>query len=160
MSDLPARRLAALSGLALTAAVALWWLGSARLALDQGSDASRSAEAALNALWLVRGMTLPVLSLRMGALRGWHAGMVAAMCLIAPAWPLVVLAWSASAVHLTQLAQAEAVLLAAAFALPFIGQALRRALRQTELAETIGTTVGATLAASVWLTRGLWAPLS
>ena len=47
MSDAAARRLDAMTGLALAAAVAVWWLGSTRLALDHGSDASRCADDAL-----------------------------------------------------------------------------------------------------------------
>ncbi|MDO9074392.1 MAG: hypothetical protein Q7U73_14115 [Rubrivivax sp.] len=156
MTDPLSRRLAALSGLALTAAVALWWLGSTRLALDDGSDASRPAADTLITLWLVRGMALALLAVRAGALRGWRAGAVAALGLIAPCWPLVVLAWSASAAPLAQVALAEAMLLAAGVALPLLGGGLRRALRRVELAEILGTAVGAALAATLWFTRSLW----
>ena len=159
--DLLACRLAALSGLALAAAGALWWLGSTRLALDHGSDASRSAADALNALWLVRGMALVLLCGRVGASRGWRPGVAAGLGLIAPSWPVVTLAWSASTTPLMQALLAELVLLAAALALPLIGQGLRRALPKAELADAIGTLVGAALAASLWFTRGLWTlPLS
>ena len=54
--------------------IAVWWLGSTRLALDHGTDASRCAADALYALLLVRGMALAVLSVRVGALRGWRPG--------------------------------------------------------------------------------------
>ena len=89
-------RMATMTGLALAAAVALWWLGSSRLALDHGSDPSRSAADALHALLLVRAIVLAMLSLRESTARGWRAGAAAALTLIAPSWPVVVLAWSAS----------------------------------------------------------------
>lgn len=156
MMELLDRRLAAVSGLAISAAVALWWLGSTRLALDNGSDASRPASHALLALWCVRGMALAVLSVRVAALRGWGPGAAAALGLVAPSWPLVVLAWSASTATLVQVVLAEALLLAAGLTLPLIGQGLRRTLRRADLAEATGTAVGSALAATVWLTRGLW----
>lgn len=155
MNEARAHSLAALSGLALAAAVALWWLGSTRLALDKGMDASRPAAEALHTLWLVRGMAVAVVSLRLGALRGWQAGAVAALGLIAPSWPLAVLAWSASTAPWSQVALSEVVLLAAGLALPLIGLGLRRAVRRADFAETVGTAVGIGLAASVWLTRGI-----
>jgi hypothetical protein len=159
MNETLARRLAAITGLALAAAIALWWLGSTRLALDQASDASRPATDTLNALGLVRGMVLAILGVRVGASCGWRAGVAAAMLLVAPSWPVLALAWSASAAPWTQLALTELLLLSACVALPLLGHGLSRALRQAELVEVIGTGVGAALAASVWLTRGAW-PLS
>ena len=156
MSEALVRRLSAISGLALAAAVALWWLGSTRLALDHGSDASRSAADALQALWLVRGMALALLCMRVSALRGWRPGAAAGLVLIAPSWPLVVLAWSASTVSLMHAALTELLLLTGCLALPFVGVGLRRALRQAELADVVGTAVGTVLAASAWLSRGSW----
>jgi hypothetical protein len=150
------RRLAAMAGLALAAAVALWWLGSTRLALDKGSNASRSAADALQALWLVRGMGLALQGPRVGALRGWRAGADEALGLVAPAWPVVVLAWSASTLAWTQVALAELVLLAAGVVLPLIGQGLHRVLRRAEFAQTMATAAGIALAASVWITRHHW----
>ena len=91
MKSVPDPRLSALVGLALAATVALWWLGSTRIALDQAGDASRAAAAALLALWVVRGMVLAPLGLRAGALSGWRAGAEAAALLLAPAWPLLIL---------------------------------------------------------------------
>lgn len=161
MSDALARRLAALAGLALAAAVAIWWLASTRLALDSGADASRSADHALQALWLARSMALVMLSVRVAAGRGWRPGLAVALGLVAPAWPLVVLAGSASAAPLAQVALLELLLLAGCLVLPLIGLGLRRALRRMSLADglgdAIGTLVGAALAAALWFTRGLWA---
>lgn len=150
-------RLAALSGLALVAAVGTWWLGSTRLALDDGTDASRAAAEALQALWLVRALVLALLGLRVGSLHGWGAGAGAAVALVAPAWPLVVLAGSASALPWAQLALAEGLLLAAAAALPLVGQGLQRMLRRAALAEGVATLASVALMAAVWLARGWWA---
>ena len=58
MKSVPDPRLSALTGLALAATVALWWLGSTRIALDQAGDASRAAAAALLALWVVSPVTV------------------------------------------------------------------------------------------------------
>jgi hypothetical protein len=156
MSNSLARRLAALSGLMLTLAVAVWWLGSSRLALDRGSDASRAAVDALYALWLVRGMALALLGPRAGLSGGSRTGIAATLPLVAPAWPLVVVAWSASTISLTLVALMESLLLAAGIALPLLGQALRRVLRQGDIADAAAACVGVALAASWWLMRGTW----
>lgn len=150
-------RLSALTGIAIAAALALWWLGSSRLALDDGAAASRPAADALHALWLVRAMALALLGLRVGALGGWRAGVVAGLALVAPAWPVLVLAWSASSVPLAQVVRAEWLLLAACGALPLLGLGLRRLLRQAPLAEAAATLAGCALVAALWSTRGLWA---
>ena len=157
LNEAPAHRLAALTGVALAAALALWWLGSSRLALDDGADASRPAAEALQALWLVRAMALAVLGLRLGAVGRWRAGAAAGLALVAPAWPVLVLAWSASAWPLAQVLLAEGLLLAACAALPLLGLGLRRSLRQPPLAEAAATLVAVALVAGLWFTRGLWA---
>lgn len=157
MNEALARRLAALSGLALAVVVAVWWLGSTRLALDDGADSSRSAAQALLALWLARAMVLALLGVRFGASRGWQAGTAAGLGWVAPSWPVLLLAWSASAAPLLQVALAELALLAASLALPLIGLGLRRALRQAEFADLAATTVGAALAALLWFTQAAWA---
>jgi len=154
MSEAHADRPAAMTGLALAAAIAVWWLGSTRPALDHGTDAGRNAADALNALWLVRGMALAMLSVRAGALYGWRRGAKAGLGLISPSWPLVALAWSASATSLTQVALAELLLLAGSAALPLIGLFLRRSLRRVELAVMAGTGVGTALAAALWFASG------
>lgn len=151
MNDSPARRLAAMTGLALAAATAAWWLGSTRLALDHGADGGRSGVQALHALLLVRGTALAMLGVRVGAAHGWRAGATAGLTLIATSWPVVALAWSASATSLVHVALAEFLLLAGSAALPLIGSGLRRALRNAELAVVAGTGIGAAAAASVWV---------
>jgi hypothetical protein len=149
-TDLPA----AMTGLVLAVAIAVWWMGSTRLALDHGTDAGRSAADALNALWLVRGMALAILSVRAGALYGWRRGAKAGLGLISLSWPLVALAWSASATSLTQVMLAELLLLVGSAALPLIGLFLRRSLRRVELAVMAGTGVGTALAAALWVASG------
>jgi hypothetical protein len=156
MSEAPVDRLAAMTGLALAAATAAWWLGSTRLALDHGTDAARCADDALQALLFVRATTLAILSVRVGALRGWRPGVTAGLGLIAPSWPLVVLAWSAGTKSVTQVGLAELVLLAGSVALPLVGLGLHRLLHRAELAVIAGTVLGTALAASAWFTRGLW----
>jgi hypothetical protein len=153
----PTDRSTALAGVALAAAVALWWLGATRLALDDGADTSRPAADALHALWLLRAMLLAVLALRLGALIGWRAGAIAGLMCVAPAWPVGVLAWSASAVPLAHALQAEAWLLAACAALPLAGLGLRRLLRDATLAESAATLVAVALVAALWWQRALWA---
>ena len=156
MSAASAHRLDAMTGLALAAATAVWWLGSTRLALDHGTDAGRCADDALQALLLVRVMLLATVSVRVGALRGWRPGVTAGLGLIAPSWPLVVLAWSAGTRLLTHVALAEVLLLAGSAALPLVGLGLHRLLQKAELAVVTGTVLGTALAASAWVTRGYW----
>jgi hypothetical protein len=156
LNDTASRRLATATGLALAAAVALWWLGSTRLALDGGSDPGRSSIDALHAAWLVRAMALALLTPRVGVWHGWRPGAAAALALIAPAWPMVVLAWSATAWPLAPVVLAESLLLATGFALSLIGLALRRALSRFELADLAAAALGVTLAAAAWFTRAMW----
>lgn len=156
MSEAPTHRGAAITGLALAAATAVWWLGSTRLALDHGTDADHNAIAALNALLLVRGTLLAMLCVRLGAVRGWRPGVIAGLGLIAPSWPLVALAWSASTAPLKHLVLAEFLLLAGCAALPLIGLGLCRSLRQAELAVIVGTGAATAFAASMWVTFDSW----
>lgn len=157
MNDLAARRLAALSGLTLAAAVAMWWLGSTRLALDHASDPSRPSEQALQALWVLRAMASALLAVRVAALRGWRAGAETALGLVAPAWPLVVVVWSAASVPPLQVLVMEGVLLAAAVLLPLLGHGIGRLLRRGDGAVLAGTAVGAAMAALAWLAQRWWA---
>jgi hypothetical protein len=152
----PANHLPTWSGLVLAAATATWWLGSTRLALDNGADPARCARDTLQALLLVRGTAVAFVAVRVGGLSGLRAGIAAALALIAPAWPLVLLAWSASAVGLSRVILAECMLVAVSTALPLIGVGLRRWLRSAELAVLAGTGVGAALAVSAWLTLGVF----
>lgn len=157
MSEARSRRLAAATGLALAAAVALWWLGSTRTALDRGSDAAAASAAALQAAWLVRGMAVAIFGLRVGALRGWRAGGVTSLAIVAPMWPVLVVAWSASTAPLPPLLMAELLLLAACAAVPLAGSGLRRLLRRPDAADLAATAIGCALATAIWLPPGPWA---
>jgi len=157
MNETLASRFAALSGLMLAAALATWWLGSARLAIDQGADAARGSADALHAAWLVRALLVPVLALRVGALRGWRGGASASLAMVAPSWPVVMLAWSASAVALGQSLVVEGFLLVEALALPLLGQGVRRVVPRSDLAEPIATALGVALAVALWLAHERWA---
>lgn len=160
MTELLARRLAALIGIVLATTIALWWLGSTRLDLDKGSDAGRSASAALYASWLVRAIVLAMLASRAGVWRSARAGIAEAAAMTAPSWPLVALAWSASALPWPRPLLAELALLACGVAATLAGVALRRALRRPDLAEALATAAGIALAAAIWSTRGSWAPIA
>ncbi|MEP7182737.1 MAG: hypothetical protein ABI886_11150 [Betaproteobacteria bacterium] len=156
MNEAPAHRLAAMTGLALAAAIAVWWLGSTRLALDHGTEAGRCADDALQALLLVRVTALAIVGVRVGALRGFRPGVTAGLGLIAPSWPVVVLAWSAGTSLATHVALTEVLLLAISVALPMVGLGLQRLLRNAELAVVTGTVLGTALVALAWVTRGFW----
>jgi len=156
MTESLLNRMAVIAGLGLAAATTAWWLGSSHLALDRGMDATGTAANALYALLLVRGMALAVLSVRVGALRGWRPAVETGLGLIGPSWPVVLVAWSASAAPLTRVVLGEAVLLAGSIALPLIGVGLRRGLGQAELAVMTGTATGVALAPAIWLTRAAW----
>ena len=157
MNEPLGRRFAAISGLVLAAAFAVWWLGSARLAIDHGADAARTSADALHIAWLVRALLVPMLGVRIGALRGWRAGAASSLAVVAPSWPVVVMAWSASTVPLAQSILAEVFLLAEAMLLPLVGQGLRRVLPRSELAVPIASAVGVVLAAALWLGHDRWA---
>ena len=157
MNETLVHRFAAVGGLGLAAAFALWWLGSARLAIDQGGDAARSSADALHMAWLVRALLVPVLGVRIGALRGWRAGAASSLAMVAPSWPVVAMAWSASSVALGQSLLAEGFLLAVALVLPILGHGLRRVLPRSELTEPIASAIGVALAAVLWLAYDRWA---
>lgn len=149
-------RTAVMTGLGLAAATAVWWLGSTRLALERGADPARFAVDALNALLLVRGMAVAVLSVRVATLGGWRPAFATSLGLIGPSWPVVLLAWSASTTPLVSVALGEAILLAAGVALPLIGVGLRRGLRSAERALVTGTAAGVAVATTIWLMRAFW----
>ena len=144
------QRIAAFVGLVLAGAGACYWLGSTRLDLDRASDAARAATDTLVAMWMARAVAVCVLSSRIGALHGWRAAVATNLASIAPSWPLIMLAWSASAASAATVVLAEALLVTSGIALPLIGVALRRLLRDAQRAEIVGTTLGVIFAALVW----------
>jgi hypothetical protein len=152
--------MAAVTGLAISATIACWWLGSTRLALDDSSDASRAATDALMLTWMLRGIALAMFTLRSGALRGWRPGLAEAIALISPSWPVVILAWSACTVPWVHAALIELLLFLGAGALALTGQRLGAALKRSEFADALAMALGVALAAAIWLTRSFWAPPS
>lgn len=149
------RTVAALAGLALSGMVAAWWLGGSRLAIDQGSDASRVSGQALQALWLARGTLIALWSVRLGALHGWPAAAQAGALLSAPAWPIVALSWSASTVPGWPVWHGELLLLIGAAALSALGSGLRHLLPGARATEIAATTAGAALAGTLWWAGGM-----
>jgi hypothetical protein len=156
MSTAWSLRQAALSGLAVAAAVAVWWLGSTRLALQEGADTGAIAQSTLLIAWAARGTLLLLMGPSSGALRGWRRGASESMTLCAPIWPVLVLAWAASPLPWMLVAMWEIALLAAGAALPWLGERLRRLLPNADLADASSMALGVTLAAALWLGRGHW----
>jgi len=157
MNESAGRRFAALSGIGLAAALAVWWLGGARLAIEHGADAATGSAVALRVAWLLRALLVPVLGVRIGALFGWRAGAASSLAIVAPSWPVVAMAWSASAVPLAQLMLAEIFLLVEALVSPLVGRALRRVVPRPEIAEPVASAIGVVLAAALWLSHDRWA---
>ena len=153
------QRIAVIVGLIAALLTAVWWLGSTRLVLDRGTDPARAAADALHALLLVRAMALAVLTLRTAALRGARSAMSMGVGLIAPSWPVVLLAWSASTVAFSNVLAAEALLVAECVAVALIGAALRRLFSNAELALVAGSALGILIAAAIWAAPGLQAVL-
>lgn len=156
MNESLSRRIAALSGLALAAAVAAWWLGSTHIAIDHGADPGRSSTEALQIAWLARAMLVPALTVRVGALRGWRSGSATAVGLVVPSWPLVAVAWSASAVSMASVILAEGCLIVGAIALPALGQILRRMVPRPEVAGVVASALGVVLAAAASFAAAAW----
>lgn len=153
----PATRLrgTALVGLAIAVAVAAWWMGSVRLAIEHGADPARHGAEALVALWLLRGIAIAISVPRAGACRGARQAVAEGTSLLAPAWPLAALAWTASAASPWPLLVAEAALVLAGAGLAQAGSGLRRGLTREEAAEWAATGLGIAAAAGVWLAREL-----
>lgn len=149
-------RAAAACGLAMAAALAAWWLGSTRLALNAGAEASSHAASALQAAWFARAVALALCGVRAGALRGWRRGAAESLVLAAAWWPVAMLAWSASTLDWTQVARAEGLLLATGVALPLLGQGVGATLRRSDLADGLSMLLGVSLAAGLWSAGGRW----
>ena len=149
-------RLAALVGVALAAAAALWWLATSRLALERGGDAARAALGLLQALALARALALALWVPRAAVARGARAAALDALALAAQAWPVVALAAAASAPGVLHALPAEALLLIGCTVLPLIGTGLRRALPDVQQADAAALFTGAALAAALWFGHARW----
>ncbi len=156
MTSAASPRWATGAGLLLAAAAALWWLGSTRLALDQGADTRRAAAGALNGLWLARGLAVALLAPRCGAWAGWRAGALQSLLLLAPAWPVVVLTASASTASGLHVVAIEVLLALLGLLLAAAAAALAhnwpRALRMG----AVDTALGVALAAALWASSAAW----
>jgi hypothetical protein len=149
-------RLSAWTGLALAAVAAAWWLANTRLALDAGADPASAATQALEALWHSRGIVAALAAVRVAALRGWRAGCVAALAVVLPAWPVELLAWSASDVPATRVVVAECALLGMAVAAPLVGAALRRLFDAKGQTLVAATGVAAAMGMIFWIAPAPW----
>lgn len=135
-------RIAALTGLTLAGCAAAWWLGGSRLAIDRGGNPARVAAEALHLLLVLRAAVTCVLGMRVGALAGWRTGTGVGLCLIAPSWPIVLLAASASTAPLSRVLLGEVSLLIASVLAPLLGAGLRHALGRAEPALVAATAAG------------------
>jgi len=153
------RRVAAVTGVALAAAAALWWLAASRLALERGADAARAAALMLQALALARALALALWLPRAAMAQGLRAAWLDGLALAAPAWPLVALAASASTLPALRVLLVEALLVVATAVLPLAALASGRLLprrAQAEPADLAALFGGALLAAALWYAHGRW----
>lgn len=144
-------RLGLVLGLVLATAVAVWWLAATRIALDAGTEAAVLAGQALLLLSLARPMLISVLGLRTAALSGPAEGCRAALPIVTTAWPVVALAWLASADGLARTLFIEAALIAYALAVPVVGGLLVRLTGRRAWIGAAATATGVALACAVWL---------
>lgn len=151
-------RLGLVLGLLLAAAVATWWLVATRVALVGGGATATLATQALFALSVARPMLASVVGLRMAALGGFDDGARTALPVMLAAWPLVALAWLASADSLSRTLTIEAALLSGALLVTLLGHGLHRVVRDDRWRSAIATILGIAIAAGVWQLSGLWRP--
>jgi len=151
-------RLGLTLGLLLASSVATWWLAAVRGVLEAGGDPALLATQALFALSVARPMVVSVVASRAAALDGYVAGMRAALPVVIAAWPLVALAWLASADSLARTVAIEAALAGWALLTSLVGHMLGRGLRDRTRAASVATAVGVAVACAVWLLAATWRP--
>lgn len=150
----------AVAGLVITAVVATWWLGTVGLALPSSGNPERASAQAILALVLLRGLLLPAFGLPAG-LRLARATWPGLLTMVAVAWPVVALAWSASEVTLQAVLAAEGVLLALAVVIGALGTALAPLTRgrlSADASDNMATAAGLLVALGLWVTRQHWIP--
>jgi hypothetical protein len=147
-------------GITLTVAVAVWWLGASRVALQSGGDAALMATQALFVFGLLRAMLIAVSAPRIAASDGYRAGVHHAIPIVTAAWPAVVLAWSASATSVPQVLLVECALLCGALVAPLPGRMLARWRLAPASLLTLASLAGITLACGVWLVAIHWRQLA
>lgn len=151
-------RLGMVLGLLLALPVGAWWLFATRVALGSGGATAPLAAEALFVLGAARPMLVSVVGLRMAALGGFGNGARTSLPVVVAAWPLVALAWLASAASLANTLAIEAVLLAHAVLVALLGHGLGRAFRSDRWTVPLATIFGIALAGGAWLLAGLWRP--
>jgi hypothetical protein len=151
-------RLGLTLGLLLAGSVAAWWLAAVRGVLEASGNPALLATQALFALSVARPMVVGVVASRAAALDGYVAGLRTALPVVIAAWPLVALAWLASADSLPRTVAIEAALAGWALLTPLAGQVLGRGLRDRARAASVATAVGVALACAVWLLSAAWRP--
>ena len=151
-------RLGLLLGLLLAGTVATWWLAAVRGVLEASGDPALLATQALFALSVARPMLVSVVASRAAALDGYAAGMRPALPVVIAAWPLVALAWLASADSLARTVAIEAALAGWALLTVLVGHVLGRGWRDRARAANVATAVGVALACAVWLLAATWRP--
>lgn len=144
-------RLGLALGMTLASAIAIWWLGASRIAIQGGADTALVAVRALFVLALLRAMLIAVIAPRVASTGGYATGMRTAIPLVTTAWPLVALAWAASIDSVARTALVEAALIGAAFVAPAVGHVLARQLKGRASTEPVATAVGIALACGIWL---------
>jgi hypothetical protein len=153
-------RLGLALGITLATAAAVWWLGASRVAIQSGGDTALLATQALLVLGVLRAMLIAVSAPRVAARDGYSAGVRSAIPIVTTAWPVVALAWMASADSVARTMMVEGALLCGALASPVTGHVLARWRRDSASAVPLATLAGVALACCVWLLSVHWRPLA
>ncbi len=153
-------RLGLALGITLATAAAVWWLGASRVAIQSGGDTALLATQALLVLGVLRAMLIAVSAPRVAAKDGYSAGVRSAIPIVTTAWPVVALAWMASADSVARTLMVEGALLCGALAAPVAGHVLARWRRDCATAVPLATLAGVALACCVWLLSVHWRPLA
>ena len=151
-------RLGVVLGLLLAAAIGTWWLAATRGALGGSGDPAALASVALFVSSLARGMLVSVVALRAAAIGGFGAGARTALPVVTAAWPVVALAWLASADSLARTLIIEVALVAFALVAALVGHGLAVAAARRAWTVQLATVLGIALACGVWLASGAWRP--
>lgn len=153
-------RLGLALGITLATAAAVWWLGASRVAIQSDGDTALLAAQALLVLGVLRAMLIAVSAPRVAARDGYSAGVHSAIPIVTTAWPVVALAWMASADSVARTMMVEGALLGGALAAPVAGHVLARWRRDSASAVPLATVAGVALACCVWLLSVHWRPLA
>jgi hypothetical protein len=154
-------RLGLALGIVLATATAVWWLGASRVAIQSGGDTARLAAQALFILGVLRAMLIAVSAPRVAAGDGGYtAGVRSAIPIVTTAWPVVAIAWTASADSVARAVLVEVALLGGALAAPVVGHMLARWRRDRASTVPLATLAGVALACCVWLLSVHWRELA